>query len=35
MSTGLDPAVRELLAHSPEAPDRPLTAVELRAAFAA
>ncbi|WP_328608938.1 hypothetical protein OG943_07405 [Amycolatopsis sp. NBC_00345] len=25
-----DPAVRELLARSPEAPARPLTAVELR-----
>lgn len=35
MSMSLDPAVRELLARSPEAPDRPLTAVELRAAFAA
>lgn len=31
----LDPAVRELLARSPEGPARPLTAVELRAAFAA
>jgi acetyl esterase/lipase len=31
----LDPAVRELLARSPEAPARPMTAVELRAAFAA
>ncbi|SEF21575.1 acetyl esterase [Amycolatopsis pretoriensis] len=31
----LDPAVREMLAQSPEAPDRPMTAVELRAAFAA
>ncbi|MEU8637227.1 alpha/beta hydrolase [Amycolatopsis sp. NPDC048633] len=32
---GLDPAVRELLSRGPEGPDRPLTAVELRAAFAA
>ncbi|WP_284748840.1 alpha/beta hydrolase [Amycolatopsis sp. RTGN1] len=31
----LDPAVRELLDRSPDAPARPLTAVELRAAFAA
>jgi len=31
----LDPAVRELLARSPEGPARPLTAVELRAAFVA
>ncbi|MBE1494603.1 acetyl esterase [Amycolatopsis lexingtonensis] len=37
MSTGLDPAVRELLdrAASAPVPDRPPTAVELRAAFAA
>ncbi|WP_410565670.1 alpha/beta hydrolase fold domain-containing protein [Amycolatopsis sp. cmx-4-61] len=35
MSTGLDPAVRALLARSSGGPARPMTAVELRAAFAA
>ncbi|WP_460439363.1 alpha/beta hydrolase [Amycolatopsis stemonae] len=35
MTMGLDPAVREMLARAPEGPDRPMTAVELRAAFAA
>ncbi|MDQ7804515.1 alpha/beta hydrolase [Amycolatopsis sp. A133] len=34
MSMGLDPAVRALLARSPDAPARPLTAAELRAEFA-
>ncbi|MGW5740556.1 alpha/beta hydrolase [Amycolatopsis sp. NPDC003861] len=35
MTMGLDPAVRELLARTPDGPARPMTAAELRAAFAA